>query len=310
MKKSIILILSMMLLLTACTDNSTEKTEDTSAKQNTEEAKKEETTKDEEKGEQKRVIAGTVMSAELLDILDIDAVGVPTTEKEMPERYKDVEKIGMSMKPDIEKVVSLNPDVFISDITLKESVDKLLEGQDIEIIYLQNNSYEDVKKTITELGEYFNKEQQSKEVVKKMQDTEEKVLAEIKDKENPRVMVLFGTTESFMLATKNSFVGSLIEKLGATNVTDDVSKGAPTPYVPFSLEQAVSLNPDVVLRLTHMDVEASKAAFEQEFSKGLWQNMKPVQEEKVYDLDPEYFGVTANSRASESLEKLAEILYE
>ena len=308
MKKLLLLIFSIALLVTGCGDkNVSDKQTNVEGVKSTKAST--DTPKDEKQVQDKKVIAGTVMAAELLDLLDIDAVGVPSTKKGLPKRYEGIAEIGMSMKPDVEKIVSLQPDVMISDFALKEAVDGILADQDIEMLYLKNNSYEDVITTLTTLGEYFGKEEKAKEVIKAMKDTEEKVLASIKDKENPRVMVLFGTTESFMLSTNNSFVGSLIEKLGATNVTDELSKGAPTPYVPFSLEQAVGLNPDIILRLTHMEVEASKAAFEKEFSKGLWQNMKPVQEGKVYDLDHEYFGVTANSHASESLEKLAEILY-
>lgn len=298
MKLSVILVFSMMLLLTGC-----------GSKDVSEKSVEVKSSKSEKAVQEKKVVAGTVMAAELLDLLEVDLVGVPSTKKGLPKRYEGVTEIGMSMKPDIEKVMSLDPDIFVSDSTLKEAVDGLLGDKEMELVYMNNNSYEDLKVTITSLGEKFNKEEKAKEVVDNMKEKEKEVLKSIEGKENPKVMVIFGTTESFMLATNNSFVGSLVGKLGATNVTDELSKGVPTPYVPFSLEQAVALNPDIILRLTHMEVEASKAAFDQEFSKGLWQNMQAVKEGKVYDLDPKYFGVTANSRSSESLEKLAEILY-
>lgn len=297
-KLSVILVFSMMLLLTGCGNKDvSEKPVEVKA------------AKTQEVIQEKKVVAGTVMAAELLDLLEVDLVGIPSTKKGLPKRYEGVTEIGMPMKPDLEKIVSLDPDIFVSDATLKEAVDGLLGDKEMELVYMNNNSYEDLETTITSLGEKFNKEDKAKEVVDNMKEKEKEILKSIEGKESPRVMVIFGTTESFMLATNNSFVGSLVEKLGATNVTDELSKGAPAPYVPFSLEQAVALNPDIILRLTHMEVEASKAAFDQEFSKGLWQNMKTVKEDKVYDLDPEYFGVTANSRSSESLEKLAEILY-
>ena len=63
----------------------------------------------------KKVIAGTAMSAELLDLIDVDAIGVLSTKKKLPERFKDLPEIGSPMKPDLEKVVSLNPDLYISD---------------------------------------------------------------------------------------------------------------------------------------------------------------------------------------------------
>ena len=47
------------------------------------------------------------MSAELLDLIDVDAIGVLSTKKKLPERFKDLPEIGSPMKPDLEKVVSL-----------------------------------------------------------------------------------------------------------------------------------------------------------------------------------------------------------
>ncbi|AFS77444.1 putative ABC transporter periplasmic binding protein [Gottschalkia acidurici 9a] len=256
-----------------------------------------------------KIVAGTVMASELLDLLDIELVGVPSTKKGLPERYNGLTEIGMSMKPDIEKIVSLGTNVLVTDSTLKESLDVQLKGKDIDIIYMNNNSYEDLIKTIESLGKAFEKEDKAEKVIKDMKQKEEQIMKKIEGKKSPKVMVIFGTTESFMLATKDSFVGSLVEKLGATNITEEIDQKGTTPYVPFSLEQVAKLDPDMILCLTHMEVEASKAAFDKEFSKGLWKNMHVIKNNKVYSLDPEYFGVTANSRASESLERLADILY-
>lgn len=322
MKKLLVLILSMSMFLSACGGN-TEKISKTDIDSNSKVEKNNETdaetsaSKDNEMeiGEvvaipkDAKVIAGTVMASEILNLLDVDVVGVPTTKKVLPEKYKGITEIGMSMKPDVEKIVSLGANVLITDATLKESLEPQLQGKGIEVIYMNNNSYEDLKKTIATLGKTFGKEDKAGKYIAEMKKKEEEIKEKIKDKENPKVMVLFGTTESFMLATKGSFVGGMVEKLGATNVTDELDPKSPAPYVPFSLEQSSKLDPDIILRLTHMEVEASKAAFEKEFSKGLWQNMRAVKEDKVIDLDPEYFGVTANIKASESIEKLADLLY-
>ena len=257
----------------------------------------------------KKVIAGTAMSAELLDLIDVDAIGVLSTKKKLPERFKDLPEIGSPMKPDLEKVVSLNPDLYISDGNLKGNIEELFKEKNINTLFLDNNSYEDVIKNIEYLGEYFGVEEKTKELVSKMNKEEGRILDSVKGKESPKVLVIFGTTESFMLATNHSYVGNLVEKLGGKNVTDELSKDNPAPYVPFSLETVADLNPDIILRLTHMDPEASKKAFEEEFSKGLWVNLDAVKNNKVYDLDPEYFGVSANIRAVEALETMSEILY-
>jgi len=258
----------------------------------------------------KNIIAGTLMSAELLDLFDITPVGVLTTEKSLPERYNGVTQIGSPMKPDLEVVVSLNPDLYVSDSNLKEGIDEIFGGNNIETMFLTNNSYEDIFKNIEDIGEYLNKTDKADTIISEMRKEEKDILDSISGKESPKVLVLLGTPESFMIATPNSYTGSLVEKLGAINVASDLAKDKPMPYVPLSLEIIADLNPDIILRLTHVSPEISKKAFDTEFEKGFWTNLDAVKNEKVYDLDPNHFGVSANLRMMKALEELAEILYD
>ena len=256
-----------------------------------------------------RIIAGTVAAAEYLDMMEVEIVGVVSTERGLPERYKDVPQIGTAMSPDLELIVSLAPDLFISDISLKEDIEALLDGQNIETKFLSNRSYEDVISNFEELGTLFGKEDVAQGIVDDMRTTEQEIMESIKDKEAPRVLVIFGTPESFMLATQHSYAGGLVEKIGGINVTNILNQGGPAPYVPFSLETVAELNPDVILRLSHVAPEVTRAAFEREFSQGFWVNLDAVKEGRVYDLSNAYFGVTANVRAKYALQNMAELLY-
>ncbi len=302
LKKLILLSLCTVALLTGCDKaSSTEPKAPQEPQEVVSEANQE---------EPKRVIAGTVASAEILDLIDVDVVGVVSTEKTLPERFDGVAEIGMPMNPDLEKVVSLDPGLYITDASLKESIEALFTGKNIETMFLSNNSYQNILENIESLGQYFDKEEEARAVLNEMKEREQQVLDSIEEKEAPRILVIFGTPESFMLATKHSYAGGLVEMLGGINVTDSLGEARPMPYLPFSLETIADLNPDMILRLTHVSPEVSKAAFEKEFQKGFWANLEAVKNNRVYDLDPEYFGVTANIRAIEALEQMAEILYQ
>lgn len=258
---------------------------------------------------EKKIIAGTFMSAELLDLFDINPVGVLTSEKALPERYKDVAKIGSPMKPDLEVVASLSPELYVSDSNLKEALDEMFKGMAFETMYLTNNSYENVFQNIENVGERLDKTNKANEIIKEMRDQEKKIMDAIAGKEAPKVLILFGTPESFMIATPHSYTGSLVEKLGGINVAEGMAAGRPSPYLPYSLETVAELNPDIILRLTHVSPEVSRKAFDAEFAKGFWTNLDAVKNGEVYDLDNENFGVSANLRAVKALEKMAKILY-
>lgn len=258
--------------------------------------------------ESKKIIAGSVMSAELLDLLDIDSIGVVTSSKPLPERYADTPGIGLPMTPDLEAVVAMNPDIYVSEFSLKESLDKLFAAQSFEKLYFDNSSFDKVLENIKVLGEAVGKEDKAKEIIANYEKGAKEVIDSVKGKQAPSVLIIFGTPESFMVATENSYVGDLVKRLGGNNVASEISK-APSPYVPFSLETVGNINPDIVLRLTHADPTTSKAAFDKEFENDFWSNLDAVKNGEVYDLDNAYFGVTANIKLVEALEEMAKILY-
>lgn len=256
-----------------------------------------------------KVVAGTIGVTEMFDILEVDLVGVPSSESyTTPERYRDLPTVGMSMQPDAEIVKSLDADLFVSVTSLQASLEESLGSKSINTLFIEANGYDDIAMSIKLLGDAFDKKEQAAKFLNNMEETEAKVLNSIEGKEKKKAMVIFGTPESFMLATDMSYIGDLVNRLGVDNVTDEME--AKGPYVPFSIENVVASNPDVIIRFTHADPETSKKMFEKEFAENpTWNALDSVKAGKVYDLDPHYFGVVANVRCAEALEKLAEIIY-
>ena len=258
----------------------------------------------------KKIVAGTFMAAELLDILEVDnVVGILSSSKTLPTRYDDVPRVGNPMKPDLESVVAVDPDLYIADANVKETLEELFKGQDLEKMYLTNNSYDDVLNNIQLVGDIVGKSDKANELVSEMKEKEAEILSTINEDEKPEVLIIFGTPESFMIATQYSYTGSLVEKLGGVNVASGLAT-RPAPYISFSLETVAELNPDIILRLTHANPEESKKAFDAEFEKGFWVNLDAVKNGNVYDQDPQYFGVSGNMQFMKALEEMAKILYQ
>lgn len=254
----------------------------------------------------KRVIAGTVAIAEILAKLDVNVVAVPTTSYELPKEYQNLPKIGNPMKPDLEVIKSLKLDLFISDSSLENSLKSYLEDNKIPYKFVKLASIDDLKQTISELGKILGREAEAQRLLADINFREAKVLANIREQKKPKVMIIFGAPGNFMLATEKSFVGSLAKKLGAINVVK--SENA---YVPINLETLLVSQPDIILRVFHGNPEAVRALFEKEFKENkIWQSFTAVKNGRVYDLEPDYFGVAANLKAIDALEKLAQILYE
>ncbi len=289
--KLILTILSLVLVLSSCVDQS-------------QGAKNEYST---EKIDNPRIIASSMSTAEILDKLEVDLVGVPNSDiKDVPERYKDVQKIGMAMTPDVEIMKQLNPDYVFGPVSLLPDLLPKYEAANINYGFLNLNNLNGMYKSIDDLGKLLGKEEQAEALINDYENfiTEYKKSIESKDKK--RVLILMGLPGSYVVATEHSYVGSLAEIAGAENVY----AGTNQQFLTVNTEDMLSKNPDMILRTAHAMPEDVMEMFKEEFKNDdIWSHFDCVKAGEVYDLDNSKFGMSANFNYKKGLNELKEILY-
>lgn len=290
LKKSIFLTLSLILGMTLGGCSST-----INEQQNTTEA------------EGQRVIALSVSLVDILAQLDVELVGVPESQYELNEKMKDVTKVGLSMSPDVEVIAQLKPTHVISLTTIESMIKPKLEQIGIEGTYLNLENIETLKASIKSLGELFDRNEEAEALIANFEAEVNETLEGIKEKESPKVLILFGFPGNYLVATPSSFVGQMVELLGGTNVVEDASMA----YAQANLEALLMEKPDVILRMTHGVKEDVIEMFAKEFSENpIWSQFEAVQNGRVFDLDDSLFNVSASLDTPKALKVLAEILYE
>nr|WP_206527100.1 heme ABC transporter substrate-binding protein IsdE [Clostridium perfringens] len=251
------------------------------------------------------VVATSVAVTEILDELGVKVSGVPTSSYDLPESTKDAVKVGNPMNPDLEIIKSLNPDVVVSVDTLGEDYKKLFTDNNIPSEFIDLTTLEGLKTSISTLGERFNKTEKANEILNELKVKEDE-FTNLSKEEKKDVLLVFAAPGSMMIATPSSYIGNLVDKVGANNIVKDDKK----PFVSYSNEEIVKLNPDMVLVMTHgMPEQAKKMAEEKFASDPAWSRIEAVKEGKVYYLENGYFGMSANLKVTESLDKLGEIIY-
>lgn len=267
------------------------------------------TGKSEDVAKEKTVVAATVSGSQVLDKLDANVVGIPTTQLEMPEKFKGLPEVGQSMNPDLEVVASLNPDVFVMDNAFKDSVEKSLKEYDFNTFFLKTNTYTDYIKSIEELGKTIDKEEEATTLINELKNIEKEVKSKKGDKA-PTVAIIFGSGENFMLATETSYLGDLVKTVGGKNIASKLDKNVENGYVQLSLEYILEQNPDYILRFAHGNLEETKKSFDKAFDKNpAYQELNAVKNNKVVDLDSNVFNVSANLKVNEAIQTLGDILY-
>ncbi|MGL5085161.1 MAG: ABC transporter substrate-binding protein [Clostridium sp.] len=263
-----------------------------------------------EKKPELKIVSTTVAPSQVADRLELNLVGIPTTKSKLPERYAGITEVGSAMTPNIETIVSLSPDLVIIDNNFRDKYESQLNDKNIKGLYFDTSTVNGFKNSIKEFGDITGESKKANDLIKEIEKNVNDELAKSKKVEKkPSVAILFGTSQSSMLATDMSYVGDLINQIGADNITDKIT-GVDSAYVNFSLEEVVNLNPDYILRLTHGDLEQAKKDFDKMFVENpAWSSLDATKNGKVIDLDSTIFGVSANIRVGEAINKLGQFIY-
>lgn len=263
----------------------------------------------EEEKEKVSVVSATVSATQVLDKLDAEVIGVPTTKMELPEKYKDLPQVGQAMSPDLEIVASLEPDLFVMDNMFKEKVEESMKAYDLNTFFFDTSTYTSFLSSIEKLGAKIGEEKEATKLINELKDVEKEAKSNKKG-EAPTVAILFGGGENFMLATDTSYLGDLTKTVGAKNIANNLDTNVKSPYIQFSLEQILEQNPDYILRFAHGELEQTKKAFDQAFDKNsAYKELDAVKNNKVIDLDLSVFNVSANLQVKEAIKTLGEIFY-
>lgn len=253
-----------------------------------------------------RIISTTVAITEMMDALELDLVGIPASEKALPERYEGVTEVGFVKTPDLEMIRALRPTEVLSVSTLEYDLRPVFEEAGIQASFLNLDSLGNMLDTMTALGKAYDREAQAERVVSAIQGKVDEIGRRIEGKERPTVLILMGIPGSYLVATEHSYIGDLVKISGGVNVVS----GETVEYVASNTEYLQQANPDVILRAAHGMPKEVVEMFDKEFrTNDIWKHFSAVQNNRVYDLEESLFGTTGNLASVQALEELMEMLY-
>lgn len=258
------------------------------------------------------IAATSVSVTEILDKLDVPSeqvVGIPTTENyTIPERYQGATELSTAMSPDMEILSTLKPTLVLSPNSLEGDLASKYEKIGVSSSFLNLKSVAGMFKSIEELGKLLDKEKEANVLIDEFVDYMIEFREKYQNSTSPKVLILMGLPGgSYLVATESSYVGDLVRLAGGTNVYGD---GEGSDFVNVNAEDMLQKTPDIILRTSHAMSEEVMKNFETEFNENdIWSKFTAVQNNKVFNLDNNYFGMSANFNYQKGLEKLEGILY-
>ena len=243
-------------------------------------------------------------------------VGKPTSEAlsdEVKEGTKNATEIGVIHNPSVETILKLQPDLVIGiNVPFHQQLIPTLEKANIPVLIQSLDTYEDVINTLQFYGELTGKSDIAQAKIDSIKTGYDKAVARAEGKTSPRTLMIWGTMDSFSMATSKSFAGNLLQRLNGDNIADGIDSVAKdnSGFVPLGMEYIATKDPQAIFVVTHGDVNAVKNNLDQNLGQNpLWQEISAVKNNRVYILPYQLFAVNPGTRIDEALNILADDLY-
>ena len=247
----------------------------------------------------KRVVSTGPNITEIIFALDKGNLLVGRTSFcDYPLEVSQIDDIGTLQEPNIEKIISLEPDVVIASTHFSEESTQILSDLGIKVvIFYESESFEGAFEMIENIGKLLGADEKALEVVSEMKEKVEyvKTTLEGTDKESVYYVVGFGEYGDWT-ATGDTFIHQLLEMAGGDNIAKDGEGWS------YSLEKLVENDPQFIIASSRWDTVENFSNAEN------YKDLTAVINGNIYGID-ENMIVRQGPRLADGLLEIAKILH-
>lgn len=224
-----------------------------------------------------------------------------TQYSDYPAEAGNLPSVGSYVYLDLEKIVSLKPDLCIA---IKDGnplrIIRRLEEMNIAVYAVNPRDLDSVMKTISDIGKILGAEQRAGEVVS---DMNQRMAAVSKKADSvshrPGVFFQIGV-DPIVSAGSNTFINELIQKAGGRNLA-----GGHPGYPRYSVEDVLALAPEIII-VTSMDRQKVFDRVLQQWQQ--WEDLPAVAHDRIHLVDSNLYD-RPSPRLVKGLEKLARLIH-
>ena len=248
----------------------------------------------EEKPEDIVVLSNSALQILVACGIEPVAVTSPHMQIDYPDWVRELPVISTGMSDlDSESVISMQPDLVIMGVHLKEDYGQQFQDAGIPVYYTSEGpsiTYQEVKEEAITLTESFGTKEQLEKMKSDFAEMEQRA-ADFREKwDSKQMMILFGAPPSYQQTSKG-YLGSILAMLPFENMADQVlSEDSRT--APLDLENLLEVNPEILFAIspTAQSAEDLQAVYAEEFEKNpkIWSSLQAVKNDQVIWLSNEY----------------------
>ncbi|MBD2726520.1 ABC transporter substrate-binding protein [Nostoc sp. FACHB-892] len=253
------------------------------------------------KGSAKRIVALSSLSADIVSQLDQTKIVGITGSKlfNNDSRFKDIPRVSEGQSPpNLEKVVSLKPDLVIGAEGFSNIPIQKLHQLGIPTFMTKVNNWESLEKLTKRLAKSIDADPQP------LLNRYKTFLPE-KPTQGFSTLALV-SRQPILAPNKNSWAGDLLAKFQAKNIAADLQGKSPIGgYVTLSAEKVLEANPEVIILVNPPQGNSEAGLLDSLKKEAFWQQLQATKNNRVYVFD--YYGLV-NPGSIDAIEKACQQL--
>jgi iron complex transport system substrate-binding protein len=226
-----------------------------------------------------------------------------------PKEVERVAKVGSYLRPNIEAIVRLKPDLVLVHKEQGE-VSAQLNRLGVKTLALRNAGLEDTFTSIREVGAALGMTAEASRLEQSIRSRLESLRGAAAGKPRKSLLFIVGRTpgrlEGIVAVGKGSFLNELIAFAGGRNPLAD----SPVTYPRISVEAVLRIDPDIIVDMGDMAETVGVTETHKQDVVNLWRrqaDLKAVRSGQVYAVAADIF-VVPGPRVAEAAEAFARML--
>ncbi|MBO5822356.1 MAG: ABC transporter substrate-binding protein [Lentisphaeria bacterium] len=185
---------------------------------------------------------------------------------------------GVMGRPEVERVIKLQPDFVVSDTMYPGNHWQVLERAKIKVIFLPGEKISDFPANLRYLGKLLKLEKSAQTAAENF----EQQIAALK--KNPparqvQALIIFGVSPAIS-CSKKSFITEALTLAGVQNICADGKRA----YFAVSSEYILRHNPELII-----SAGVPEAAVKSFFARAEFRHLKAVKQRRIISIDPDRF---------------------
>ncbi|MCK9265480.1 helical backbone metal receptor [bacterium] len=245
-----------------------------------------------------RIISLGPYVTENLFLLGMDKNIIGLTIHDLPERKKRKEIIGTLIAPNIEKILTLKPDIVIGakEGNKPETIYELQKLGIRTLTLKELYSFDDINNNFLALGEILNVKKIAENIISRNLTELNQILDKPEEEKKKKVFFILGFNP-LITTGRNTYINEMISFAGGENIFKDIEK----KWFTCSFEEVVRRNPDVILFIG-MDKDTN-------FFDNRLSEIGGIKESSCYEMEDTVIGSPTPETFVNSVKKLNELFY-